>query len=358
MTRRAHVAATTVIVIFLVYFAVDVIPGYASEQEFKTNEEFPLTRNEHHSREVSTTLEAVDLSRSTMLAEDYISSENEDENWLKSVEVGDCPLDSFDLHDVEATGDEMECVALRVVPKVDVCLHPVESDIYVSGSIRDTGIWEEHIVQKFQQVLTQHPNIEVIDLGANIGMYTLIAAAMGHNVLALEPNENSIKRMDTALVRNSLTNKVIILHNALTDHCGPVELIGSDHNQGDVRVKVSVNASLQSITLDSLVQIDPERKAVALKIDIQGYEHKVMQRASRFFEAYDIAYVFMEWVLLREYYVTEEHRSRDKQLVESAILFFTQRGFVPFSAISHKKLHPDFWFGWPEDVLWVGNKYI
>ena len=57
----------------------------------------------------------------------------------------------------------------------------------MSGTIRRVGIWEPHIVKDFQNILYSDPDLGFIDIGANIGLYSLVALAMGHTVLAVEP---------------------------------------------------------------------------------------------------------------------------------------------------------------------------
>jgi FkbM family methyltransferase len=165
--------------------------------------------------------------------------------------------------------------------------------------------------------------------------------------------------MDKALVKNRLSSKVVALQNAITDSCGPVDLIRNDFNQGDTRVAETSNASVvDAITMDTLVLVDPTRKKVLVKMDIQGYEHRVLQHASHFFESFDVAYIIMEWILMREHYQTDIHRSRDKLLVERAIGFLNEHNFTPFSVVSHRKLGLEAWYGWPEDVYWVHKNYL
>ena len=57
----------------------------------------------------------------------------------------------------------------------------------MSAHIRREGIWEPHIVKEFQNIMYSDPELGFIDIGANIGLYSLVALAMGHTVLAVEP---------------------------------------------------------------------------------------------------------------------------------------------------------------------------
>ena len=52
------------------------------------------------------------------------------------------------------------------------------------------------------------PDIGLIDLGANIGAYTLPIAAMGHRVVAVEPHLDSVRRLHKAVVLGDLQNRI------------------------------------------------------------------------------------------------------------------------------------------------------
>ena len=44
-------------------------------------------------------------------------------------------------------------------------------------------------MKEFQNILYSDPDLGFIDIGANIGLYSLVALAIGHTVLAVEPLE-------------------------------------------------------------------------------------------------------------------------------------------------------------------------
>ena len=64
-----------------------------------------------------------------------------------------------------------------------VCLYETWRDIYVSHDLSSTGLWEPHVLFDFQDVLKRDSSLGVIDIGANLGVYTLLAAQMGHQVV-------------------------------------------------------------------------------------------------------------------------------------------------------------------------------
>jgi len=81
-------------------------------------------------------------------------------------------------------------------------------DVHVSFHLRDAGIWEPHMLRHFQNVLYQDPQLGVYDIGANIGQYSLVAAAMGRKVVAVEPHLPSLRRLHKAIKLGKLEEKV------------------------------------------------------------------------------------------------------------------------------------------------------
>lgn len=68
-------------------------------------------------------------------------------------------------------------------------------------------MWEPHIAHDFLEALNRDPNCGVIDIGANIGFYTMLAASAGHRVIAIEPYLESIHRIHRAAVVEKVQNR-------------------------------------------------------------------------------------------------------------------------------------------------------
>ena len=78
-----------------------------------------------------------------------------------------------------------DCPNIRISEKTirpKICLYPSDNDVYVSKTIREEGAYEGDFVDFYVDKLRQNPDMSVIDVGANIGMYTLVAASMGRQV--------------------------------------------------------------------------------------------------------------------------------------------------------------------------------
>ena len=68
---------------------------------------------------------------------------------------------------------------------------------------------------------------DAIDIGANMGFYTVLFAknlGMNRKVLSVEPSKNALKYLKTNIKENGVTGKVIIFEGAISDHPGRSEI--------------------------------------------------------------------------------------------------------------------------------------
>jgi hypothetical protein len=60
----------------------------------------------------------------------------------------------------------------------------------------------------------------------------------------------------------------------------------------------------------------------------------------------------MEWIKLRAHYGAEVDDTPDKRRVQRLVDWFTNRGYVAYSLVLIQQLNVDYWYGWPEDIIW------
>ena len=134
--------------------------------------------------------------------------------------------------------ERIKCVNTRTDPVFPVCLYDRWKDVFISRDLETTGLWEPHVVSDIQEVLKKDKNLGFIDAGANIGFYSLLAAKMGHPVVAIEPYMENIKRFDKAVEVAGLQNDIVLLENAISDVRTDATLYQTGDNQGDIRVRL------------------------------------------------------------------------------------------------------------------------
>ena len=80
----------------------------------------------------------------------------------------------------------------------------------------------------------------MIDVGANIGYYSLIAARLGLRVVAVEPFVDSVRRIHQAALIDQIADRVTVVNNAVADRRTTATLRQSGDNQGDARIEMAV----------------------------------------------------------------------------------------------------------------------
>jgi len=124
----------------------------------------------------------------------------------------------------------------------------------------------------------------VIDIGANIGYYTLMAAArVGKNgkVYSFEPFSSTFDLLQENIRINKFEN-VILSKIAVLDKEGTIELhLSSVTNTGSTSISFPPNYSgkkenVKCITLDKFIKEKELKKVDIIKIDVEGAEVKVL----------------------------------------------------------------------------------
>jgi hypothetical protein len=59
-----------------------------------------------------------------------------------------------------------------------ICVKPEQEDQYISKALRQKGMWEEGIVTSVLKVAVEYPDAVFLDLGSNLGVYSIMVAAL------------------------------------------------------------------------------------------------------------------------------------------------------------------------------------
>ena len=256
--------------------------------------------------------------------------------------------------------EEFNCVKTITNPPTTVCLYDVYRDMYISHDLQETGLWEPLVTRDFLDCLARDPLAGVIDLGANIGFYSMIAASAGRGVIAIEPYSNSVRRLQKAATLENVTANLVIVQNAVSDVRIAATVRRAGDNQGDTRIRHGAQPCVgacspvvRTILLDDLLEVCRFSRAI-MKVDIQDYEHRAFAHAAALFDNIRVTYIFMEWVLMGRHYVAANHTSADKVLVENMLRFLFERNYRPYTLSSEdeRPLDPDVWDAWPDDIVW------
>ncbi len=152
--------------------------------------------------------------------------------------------------------------------------NPLQRDVFFAG------VYEPQVTALVSQLL--QPGMTFVDVGANWGYFTLLAAARvggGGRVAALEPDPRLFQVLRANLDLNYLT-RVDALAIAAADRCGTLVLEGFDEAGGNFGLSRLATTpadgvrafSVEAKTLDVLLHDLQIQTVHLLKMDIEGGE--------------------------------------------------------------------------------------
>jgi FkbM family methyltransferase len=145
------------------------------------------------------------------------------------------------------------------------------------------GLYETDLRRQVMSDL--QPGETFVDVGANVGFWSLPAAARGARVVAFEPNPWAARMLRRNLELNSQLG--IRLHDAaVSSAAGRLTLYASDLEGGSSQATLhrsaveAVAAAQLQVPVVTLDEIGPQSVDV-LKIDVEGHEESVLAGAKR-----------------------------------------------------------------------------
>jgi FkbM family methyltransferase len=127
-----------------------------------------------------------------------------------------------------------------------------------------------------------------IDVGANVGTYTLWAAELGAEVIALEPAADTFGLLQENIALNGY--QVTAVHAAAGDHCGTARFtVGLDSGNS---LAPDGPVVTELVTVDSLIG---DRPVTGMKVDVEGFEIDVLRGAARALAGHRIGLIQIEW---------------------------------------------------------------
>jgi FkbM family methyltransferase len=186
--------------------------------------------------------------------------------------------------------------------------------------------YEKSMDEAFVDVLSRsHPDAIVMDVGGNIGWFTLFARSMGFSVETFEPNERNCVRLCESLRLNRWSNaventfdafslqqqqrNVNVHYIALGDKDTKQTFYFHPSNPGQGSLHTPANAALNTyegemtktvkvVTLDSFVHgrgwFDASVEIAILKVDIEGYEPNVFDGGKQLLKSKMIKNIMIE----------------------------------------------------------------
>jgi FkbM family methyltransferase len=122
----------------------------------------------------------------------------------------------------------LEIATTTTNPSFRICLRPAFENDYVSTMIQKHGVWEPINTARIVNLLTLQKSATpqdlsqhvVVDVGAHLGWYTLLAASHGFTVVAFEPLRAQRERLQASVLLNGFQDLVTIMPFAVSNMAG------------------------------------------------------------------------------------------------------------------------------------------
>ena len=196
-----------------------------------------------------------------------------------------------------------------------IYVHSPENCRFISKNLVETGRWEDLISKRLMHIMATRPNGLFVDVGANIGWFTLLIAAMGRKVIAIEPMRYNLELLEASVTESELAEHVTIHKTAVGEHtsdtkqdmCVLPAFSGdptANAGNGQLHALTAENTGLctdvvETSTLDMLLGDHIEQQIVAIKLDIEGFETLALRGASELLQSNPPCHIIVEY--WREY---------------------------------------------------------
>ena len=242
-----------------------------------------------------------------------------------------------------------DCVNLTTPDLVTpICVYKESVDQYISVYIRKTGTWEELLLLNIVRLLKVYNNAILLDLGCNVGAFTLAAAKSHAHVVAVDPLLTNLALLSKSLYLGNLTQNVTLVWNAVTSNYSTVTLQKYAGNVGGTAIKFGPSRqeyiweSVNTIKLDDLLEFFIEKPTI-IKMDIETQEMNALLGGKLFFQTIDVRVVLMEY---------NWHKKRHSGI--EIITFMENYGFRPFEdSRGHMPLYIESRRQWPGEVFFL-----
>lgn len=246
-------------------------------------------------------------------------------------------------NDVCVYKEDFVLAHLRMPPKTPIFVYSPKIDKHVSASIISRGHYEGPWVDKIHNFMKQYPKAVFIDIGSNIGMFSVTISALGYRVIAIDCLDNNVMRLCASMKTAKLSDKLTIIYNAVSDKHEKVALGKYDGDVGGTFIKQYTQDEkryVETICLDDLLDIY-NLEQVVIKMDVEKAEDKVLKGANKFFQKVRVEALLME-------FIKHQHSPSGKFIVD----FLSNYGLEP-EVPRHLKNN---YSKWPENNILFKRK--
>lgn len=209
------------------------------------------------------------------------------------------------------------------VAQWEMCIHPPEQDIYLSKLLKQGTVFDPQVQEAIARVTAMHANRSsaspppsppppsqprkpcFVDVGGNIGTFSLYAAALGYRTFTFEPLPRNYQRLLASREHNQFLD-MKVYSAAASDSVSTVDLYMWAGNFGSVfiptgdddprlaRGEVTYVGSSVTVPLGQLLTPDKFPFIQLMKMDCEGHEEHALRGALSLFASHRVGTLVVE----------------------------------------------------------------
>jgi FkbM family methyltransferase len=167
-------------------------------------------------------------------------------------------------------------VRARIYPRTNRC----EKAVFVGARFWDAE--ERLAIAEEMRGGPRQEEFIFVDAGANVGFYSLFVARTALDlgrvarVIAIEPDEENLRRLRTNVAVNSFDIEVLPV--ALGESPSRGTLVGGEVNRGERRLAIDAgHVDIEIVTLSEVAGLVGVERVDCLKLDIEGHDHAALR---------------------------------------------------------------------------------
>lgn len=170
---------------------------------------------------------------------------------------------------------------------------------FISNWIRKYKYWEKPTSEVLIELLKKNTNTCLIDIGANIGYFSILSASLGYSVFAFEPIIDNLQLFRKSINDNKFNKFIKTFNVAIGDSNREIVFNVSKNNMGlcSSRDLLSTDYSYSEIvqvkTLDSY-KLYKKEVPLVIKIDVEHMEKSVLLGMSETLKSPYLNYIIIE----------------------------------------------------------------
>lgn len=197
---------------------------------------------------------------------------------------------------------KLPCI-VELIPNIKMICYP--NDSLYSTLVVYLRLPEYGEVQLLLNILKTNDNF--IDVGANIGVYSLLASSKikEGKVFSFEPSPKILPQLNENIVLNQKESSIDVIEKAVSDRIGLIDFdITSNPDYNHISYSFGNESALRvaTITLDKFVSDNNLKYIKLIKIDVEGAELMVLKGLQKSFEKRKVTSLIVEvsnWTISR-----------------------------------------------------------